>query len=331
MTNNKVRKILEKINNYQQTINAILSLSHVLRWDNNNKNYYEDSFKFIARKMDTSNHNRISANNTITPDLIVQVNNNYGIVCEAKKSFPKNKDYWLKNFIQLEKYDDDLIGWETEDERIETSDIILLTHLKLSVPVRDYIEEKISRDELKFNNNFSLIGFTRSDELDTIMMLEKRYGKLFNLELDERLRQIERVPLKKIIPLNPIKFYDDKPELPYLMNILWTEIFNQYPEKEDFWTSGGIKIITIIVNLKDITDKLRVQFSDYSEHDKRQQVVPKTKWVKEAMEEFVKLGYAKKENEKNNYKIKYKSIKNPLTKFTEDIYGKKRKKITDYL
>jgi len=97
---------------------------------------------------------------------------------------------------------------------------------------------------------------------------------------------------KKIIPLSNVKFYDDKPELSYMMEILWNKIFSQHPKMEEFMESGGIKIMTIEVNVDKLTQKLRKQFSDYIEGDSRQPELPKTKWVKEAMDMLVRLNYA---------------------------------------
>ena len=156
--------------------------------------------------------------------------------------------------------------------------------------------------------------------MKTILTLEKFYGRLFDKELDERFRRIVRVPLDKVIPLSDIKFYDDKPELSYMMEILWNKIFSQYPKVEEFMESGGIKIINIDVNVDKLTQELRLQFTDCIEGDTRQPELPKTKWVKDAMDMFVKLNYAKIENlAENRYTVKFKSIKNTIEKFARDI------------
>ena len=181
MSENRIKeqtnKILEEIDNYRQTLEAIVSFSHVLRWDDNNKALKPNSYTFIARKMNTSEENRANPNNEVNPDLIVQLNENYGIVVEVKKSFSKNKDYWEKNFSQLVKYDDKLKGWKTKNEYIDTSDIVLLTHYKIKVDVKDYIEKRISENDLVFNRNFSAISFIRSQGIKMFLALEKFYGK----------------------------------------------------------------------------------------------------------------------------------------------------------
>lgn len=318
----KVKIIEEKIDNYNQTLEALIGFSHVLRWDDEKKDFKTNSYSYIARRMNTSPGNRISPENEITPDLIVQLNNNYGIVSESKKSFPKNRELWKGSFDQLQKYDDDLKGWKTRNELISISDIVLLTHNKIKVDVSDYLQEQIANGNLFFNRKFTAISFQRTLEVKTYLSFEKFYGNLNDSELNERFRRIASIPLNKVIPLSNIKFYDDKPELPYMMEILWIDIFSQYPKIEEFMESGGIKIMNIEVNVDDLTQKLREQFSDYFDGDSRQPQIPKTKWVKEAMDMLVKLNYAKKdETNEKNYVVRYKSINNTKSRFSREIYG----------
>ncbi|MHA1490669.1 MAG: hypothetical protein ACTSRI_13555 [Promethearchaeota archaeon] len=277
--------------------------------------------------MDTSNNNRINPNNEVTPDLIVQLNNSYGIICEAKKSFPKNKEYWNKNFEQLIKYDDDLRGWKTKDKYINISDLVLLSHYKLKVEISDYLEEAISNNDLRFNKKFCLIAFQRAQEVKIAINLEKGYGNLSDHILDERFRKIIPVPLYNVVPLSNIKLFDEKPELPYIMELLWGKIFSQYPTMEEYMESRGIKILNITVNIDQLTEQLRIQYTDYDENDNRQPSIPDTKWIKEAMEMFVELNYAKKdETDENTYIVKYKNIPSTLRKFTNEICKLEEKK-----
>jgi len=283
--------------------------------------------------MNTSEENTIAPKTIITPDLIIQYDDNYGIVTELKKSFPKDKKRWNKTFKkQLKKYDDVLKGWKTEDGFIDSSDIVLLTDYRLKTIISDYIREKIGKSEISFDKNFALISFLRNTQNDPFMVFEKGFGNLSDNTLDTRFHNIHSVPLKKIVAFNTIKFYDDKPPLPYIMNILWTKIFNQYPKMEEFMESKGKKIISIEINIDDLTNKLKTQYSDYDKNDDRQPEVPKTGWIRDALDKFVELKYAKRHlNNRDNYIIRYKTIKNPIKRFTEDMYGKKEKVITDFL
>lgn len=322
MSETEIQKLLEKIDDYNETITAIICISHVLRWDNQGS-FRSNTYFFIARRMDTSENNRINPEAVVTPDLIIQIDENYGIICELKRSFPRNRDYWENDFNQLLKYDDDLKGWRTDNEYIEISDLVLLTHNRMKVYVSDYLENRINiKQDLFFNKNFAVIAYYRVDQQKSWMYLEKSYGALTNQDLDERFRVLLPVPLEKVLPLNPIKFYDEKPELPYIMNILWVHILNQYPQREEFMEAeGGKKIITINVNIDELTERLNRQYSPFiNENNHRQQKIPKISWVREAMEMFVRLKYAYKERSSDdNYIVKYKKILNPLETFTKEV------------
>lgn len=315
-----VKKILEKVDNYNQTLEALVGFSHVLRWNDEKEEFKPNSYSFIARRMTTSDENRISPEIEVTPDLIVQLDENYGIISEVKKSFPKDKELWITKFVQIQKYDDELTGWKTSTEKITNFDITLLTHYKIKVDISDYLIEKVSNETLVFNRKFSAVAFHRTQEANVFLNFEKFYGNLSDPVINERLRRIIGIPLNKIIPLSNIKFYDDKPELSYTMEILWNKIFSQYPKMEEFMESGGIKIINIEVNIDELTQKLREQFTDYFGGDPRQPELPKTRWVREALEMLEKLNYAKKsDNNDKEYTVKYKSIKNTLRRFSLEI------------
>lgn len=331
MSEETVQKILDKIDDYIQTLQAMISFSHVLKYDDKINDFKPYTYSFIARKMNTTKDNRINPESEVTPDLIVQLNRKYGIVAEAKKSLPQNQKFWKKKFDQLEKYDDNLQGWKTESEYIDTSDLVLIVHYKISIKVSDYIDKRINNNSLAFNRNFSIIAFQRMQNRKLTIALAKSYGNLSNTNLDNRFREIVRVPHDKLVLyFNQIKFYDDKPQIPYIMDILWNNIFNQYPQIEDFMESKGKKIITIRVNINELTEKLRIQFSDYDEDDRRQKAIPKTKWIREAMEMFIKLNYAKKEGN-DDYVVKYKNLQQPLEKFVREVYIKKPKTLNEYL
>ena len=54
------KDFLREIDNYEQTIIAIICFTHILRWDDDNSNFKDDSYYYIGRKMDTTNNNRIN-------------------------------------------------------------------------------------------------------------------------------------------------------------------------------------------------------------------------------------------------------------------------------
>jgi len=167
-------------------------------------------------------------------------------------------------------------------------------------------------------------------ETQDYLSLERYYGKFSNPEIDNRLRNVVQIPLEKILPLYHEKFYDAKPPVPLMMEVLWTNIFNQIPDEEAFMEAGR-KALKIKVNISDMTIKLRDQFS-FERIDDRQPEIPKTEWVKEAMESFILIGYAQKcIDSQDSYWVKYTRRKNILEYFAKKLVSSKNKKqkVTD--
>lgn len=332
MSEIKITKILNKVEDYQETIFAILSFAHLLRWDDTNNKYLPDSYYFIGRKMSTSKLNKHSPNDKVTPDLTVQLNDSYGVLAEAKKSFPNNQDLWINSLQQLEKYDDDLIGWKTPNEIIKTSDIILLTHFMRVVKVSDYVKNKITEGKFEITRNFAIIGFIKAVEAKNFMYFDKGYGNLTDKDLDERLRNRIGIPIEVVEPLYRIKFYDTEPPLPLTMQILWDFIFTQIPKQKSFMASKGRKIIPIRINVHNVTILVREQFGPPSNNDVRQSKFPKTKWIRKALEKFVELKLAEKvKHSREDYIIRFKRIKEPLKFFVESAVEGKVKRIDDFI
>ena len=54
----KVKTIIEKIDNYNQTLESLIGFSHILRWDDEKEEFKTNSYSFIARRMNTSTNNQ---------------------------------------------------------------------------------------------------------------------------------------------------------------------------------------------------------------------------------------------------------------------------------
>lgn len=292
---------MHKIDNYNQTTQAIVSLCHFLEYDYSAKTS-------IGRKMKTSKNNKHSPNEIITPDFIANIKN-YGIVCEVKKSFPNTESFWLKEIQQLEKYDDELDGWKTASKKVDKHDILLLTHVLRSRRVSKYIEKKIKEGKIIFERNYAVVEFNRSDETQTFCFLRLERGQLDKKEIQERLDDGLAVPLEKIIPsLVNIKFYDEEPETEYVMAWLWTGVFNKTPEAIDYRLAFGKKTIDVEISTDRAFENLRESCGPPIEDKNHQIHIPKKKWVKKALENFVKIDLATKSDE-DTYAIKYHRVK----------------------
>jgi hypothetical protein len=320
----RLQKILNEVEDYEETVIAIVTFSHEVCWDRINKLTMPNSLFMIGRRMGRIDANK-NKEHALTPDIVIQLNNNYGIVAEVKKNFPSEKSHWGDTFEQISSYDANLIGWATIDESIKNYDLSLLTHITRKVDITDYYKEQRAKGKYRFRKNFAIVSFNRGTEGKEYMYLEKHYGKFSNSDLNERLRKVVPIPLEKVLPLYQIKFYDAPPPIPYLLNILWAYIFPQFLSQES--DISELKKHPIIkLNVTELTERLQNQFSQMR-NDARQQEIPRQDWIKEAMEALVRLKLARKHADgPNSYEVDFKPIRNPLHSFAKRIRKSKHKR-----
>lgn len=323
---NPLRKILNEVEDYEETVIAIIAFSHEVCWDSGNKRKIPSSCFMIGRRMGKIDPAENSEHN-LTPDIVIQLNSGYGIIAEVKKKISSDRKYWHRTFDQIKKYDENLIGWLTNSETIKNYDLTLLTHITRKVDITDYYKGKFNEGGYHYRNKFSIVAFNKGGERDEFLYLEKHYGEFSDQILNERLRRVVAIPLETVLPLYSIKFYDSPPPMPYLINILWIDIFPQFLSFEA--DNSDLKKCPIIkLNVAEVTEKLRSQFSQRID-DTRQQEIPRQDWIKEAMEALVRLKLARRHTDGANvYEVDFKPVRNPIDYFAKKIKKSKGKNIS---
>ncbi|MFH1237400.1 MAG: hypothetical protein V1648_03275 [Candidatus Aenigmatarchaeota archaeon] len=290
------RKLIEEVDNYILTVQALIALGEHLKIEHS-ANY------FLGKKMKTSTVNTITPNEDVTPDEVIQLDTSNGMIVEAKKSFSKTHTHesMEKCFEQMKKYDDDLIGWNTENEKIDNHEISILTQISRSRELSEFIESKISTQP--FHRVYNIIEFARNDQTRFFIFLRhflsnSRYNH-------SKLKNGVDIWLEHLQPMiSDIKFYDAEPPILYIMIILWQNVFGSIATDEQLEESRGKKIIRLVVNVNDLLNKLKTfSLQSNGNHD-----VPSVKSVKEAMETFEKIGLASKIDD-NKYDVKFHRIK----------------------
>jgi len=109
------KSIKNKIDNYEQTIIAIIGFMNFYRFDSDKV----PPKLFQGRKLSPKEE---SESEFLTPDIGILQSDNYGILGEVKHCFPKEQDYWIKAFEQIMKYDHDLVGWPNSDGKASNFD-----------------------------------------------------------------------------------------------------------------------------------------------------------------------------------------------------------------
>src|SRR3990172_1814147 len=151
--------LLKEINNYQDTVFGILAFLNECGWSVESKSM-DPELKFgLGRRMSTSSSNRVSPNNDVTPDLVVQKGGSLHLVAEAKHSWSAEGD-WNESVQQVRKYDDDLSGWWTADEKLQGAhDMVLLVHGSQAVHVSDFITRGVKEKGLVFDRRLAVVGY----------------------------------------------------------------------------------------------------------------------------------------------------------------------------
>jgi hypothetical protein len=300
---------------YKLAVQALLAFNQHMEYEYKGKCY-------IAKKLRTSRNNRITPDEEITPDIVTKISD-FGIVGDLKTSLPKNHDLWDEGIKQLEKYDDELIGWNGTEGCVKTHDLVALVHIARCYDFATRIEDKLKSGKLKFDRKWSVIGFGRDAQpLRTYILLKrepKALSSMSNKDMEKNLNSSKMIPFEHLINIET-DFCDVRPPVVLTMSILWDHIFESFmDEGQRRESKGGSRIVEIHVNAGELQKRLHNGYAPKQEIE-MQKYLPDKEWVVEALDEFEKIELAKKEDNEN-YIIKFKRPrgKEPLDFFIERI------------
>lgn len=302
MTDGTIQKVLEHIDNYEQSVNACLTFIHIYKWDERTKSPTSNVLYWIGKDYEPG---------SLTPDITLQLSKDRGLVVELKESLPKNdskeKDIWNDNFTQIQGYDAQLKGWKTDDGFVEQQELILVVDQKLVRKVIEYIQSK-KFTFTHYSKNFCIIQYSPLTGLKNGILLRIEHGKIDDYKTITNKRLWEGIPVSLeylfATGLSKIKLLDYKPPVVYLMSILWDHVFNSMLT-EEAWRQAKMeerkRLIEVIVTVPKLKEILIENFAD-----KNSKQGIKEKWIEEALENFVRLKLAKKNKSTGEYIIKYR-------------------------
>lgn len=304
-------------NNYDQTVQAIKAVAHELLWDESAKSLIVGSSAHIGRRMDTSPKSRISQNTQVTPDLVISYPHDFGIIAEAKialSSDPKKRQTKLED---IQKYDDNLTGWETLNGRVSKHDIILIVQHFSGPNVKSQIESLLESKEIQFERKFALVCFALIEEAEMWMSLELLLGSLSDQNKQSKLQKRLGIALEHVAA-NPylanIKLYDAPPPEPLLMVLIHEAILTNLNRGEYLLLREGTQINKTI-DIQELRALLSKSIGP-GEGDSRIPEIPKSDWVRRALELFVKLKWAERVKDHPNQYIYYiKKRRKPFEQF----------------
>jgi hypothetical protein len=296
--------IREALDDYTQALFGLLAFVNEARWDPEKQQLRSDVRFEIGRRMTTSPHNPSSPSADVTPDCVLMQAAEHGVVAEAKIGLPRDESYWSEDVCQIQKYDDDLIGWWTPNEHLESHDLAALIPLPRAVRFFEVVNELIAQGKAQFNRTLAVIGFHRqSGPEKTWMFLKKEGGKLTQQTLDNRLKYGQQIDCKILIDeYGDRKFWDHPPDLPITLWILWDNLFTQYAANAPMGKEPGVASLTVTAT--QVTQDLQTYYG-FTSSGERSPGIPRTSWIREALDTLVGIGLADKASD-GKYFISYK-------------------------
>jgi hypothetical protein len=302
-----------EVDNYNTTINVIVCFSHAVLWDEKKRDLFPDSSFTPGRRMDTSENNPISPNTTVTPDIAILKEKKHGVIAEIKQGLSRGNGNWEKVLSQLEKYDDDLKGWRGMDADDVLHDLVLLIPYQFSVQFSSFLAECVAEDKYRFARKLACISFVREDKASTFYNFQKVYGELTDEEKDRLFYEIHAIPMQRVCPLYPLIFCDEEPPVPYTMDRIWGHLASY--KTDDLLSSK--KGEEIYFTLASITEDLKRE-NCIDTPDDRTPELPRTSWVREALNEMKSLKILNWDKDTGEYSVgyhKYDRMKNPIDFF----------------
>jgi len=306
--NERWKTIRNEVEDYEQTVKALLAFGAFVIHDGELQR--PDSEFGFGRRMTTSLDNIVHPSGSVKPDLVAQKSSRYGIVAEAKTSLTRDQSRWSDHLAQLRKYDDELTGWWTQDEKIAHSDAVMLIHQSRGRQFVRFLQERKEDDPGAVGPHTSVVEFNRSDQAATYYFFRIEEGSILDTELSNKIETGIQIPLDDVLKSFPlIHYYDSPPPVVLLLMDLWTEVFpsliteGEYNEKTGSW-----KIPVFISN---VTEELqRAYGSGLLKQDSRSSEFPRRKWVRQAFEWLVRQKRAiPPANGNDNYTIYYKPLR----------------------
>ena len=315
--------IQNRIDNYFQTIIAIVGFMNFYKFDSDQ----DPILLFQGRRLKPSG-NGSDEPDFVTPDIGIMLPNSTGVLGEVKHTFPKDKKFWIDAFNQVLKYDDDLTGWPNEKKIVSNHDLVLLTHTSRSRAVVNFYREKKEAGDISFNRPFSIVEYNLVSERKNYFFFRIEEGVISDEQVNAKLQEGVPVPMTVLLfNYAAVKLYDDKPEVPYLMYLIWNHVvLEKASELEQFRNLRKNQKIDVTLSIDEIVDTLRMGFSFRllnSEYSDMQPHIPKKPWVKEACQKFIEWNEAKwNDTEKSTLTFKaHKQYKDTLKHFINAYVG----------
>jgi hypothetical protein len=289
----EVKQARVQIDDYMSSVRGLHAFAEAACYDDAAGKRADGSHFSVPRTMTPAK------GDALTPDAVVQPRLDYGIIAEMKKHYRDgNDDTYIE---QVKKYDQDLLGWWTKDEKLSPHDLVLLTHLGSATKALDAYE-KWTKSGKSFQRPFAIVEYAYTEGADRYFMLRRRAGALTDKKYDEELRQGKHLAENLMIRLfAQCKLYDARPPLIHMLFLLYFQTLPLFLTDEEFEASTGKVRKHASVTVAQVRDKMEEQFYPHVPGP-RQPKLPKKEWVQEALDALQDMELAKRDG-KDKYHV----------------------------
>ena len=278
-----VKRSKSEVDDYLQSVIGLYAFAHSCAWNNSARRVRPDSKICIPRKMASASGSRRTQ---LTPDGVVQVDGQYGVVSEMKKHFQlaNGRD----TFDQIRRYSAPLWGWWTKTKLIDHHDVALLTHITSSTDASDAFDEWSAAGN-EMESPFAIVEFGYVEQGQLWFMLRRIKGGLSDKPHDESLRRGKKLsPLVMTDVFSRRKFMENEPPLIYMLLLVYVYALPLFGKQETFEESTGGKVVIVKATAAQVRDRLEEQFCPRG-NDAGAFNLPRLAWVKRALETLVQL------------------------------------------
>jgi hypothetical protein len=290
------QRILDAVDDYQDTVFAIIGFANFYRFDDETRKMRDDVLVFQGRKLTPSAAKAVNDEGNpvewVSPDVGILLPGGSGVLGEVKKSFPADEQRWFSDFKQLMGYDDDLSGWPSSTGTVPQHDVVLLVHWSRGRAICKFLERHQGQ-EIRFQRPFCILEFNRSNERQAYFSFRTAKGSLTDAGVNAKLENGVQVPMFALTrAYSEIKIYDGEPPLAYMLYLIWEHVINakasEHPKYRVLKKRQGIDVE---VSIDEAVNELHEKFSFHQLHRvicDRQPKVPKREWVQRAFDRLVR-------------------------------------------
>lgn len=299
--------LINDFTRYDQTVDVVSCWESILNYGYKDELIYFDRFPNIPPK-------------NFTPDFTALFENNYGLIFEVKRTFPKEEKSFINNFKQLLSYDQEIsLRVDDSGKRIIPAilDIILIISSTNSNEIFVRLNKLMEGDsKFHFKNNLIFIDYSYQTEDNYSKYIFRKFmgknrnfrdlinddKKKFEYILGEQAKSFTCFPKHFMkYKINEVLCNDQPPEL-YMAVFLWTKVFYSLltQAQTNNWRRGNTqKIQTINVNIDELLCNLNINYIPKGN--------VKRKWLTNTMNFFENAELAKI-NDNNEVEIYFRNL-----------------------